>query len=43
VLQGVAQKEDIVLPKALAKSIGEQVQCDLRAALLSFESTAVRQ
>ncbi|KAI8328885.1 replication factor C subunit 5 [Chlamydoabsidia padenii] len=42
VLQLVAQKENVVLPTSLAKSIGEQVHCDLRAALLSFESTAVR-
>ncbi|CAO3595696.1 unnamed protein product [Absidia cylindrospora] len=42
VLQVVAQKENVLLPTKLAKSIGEQVQCDLRAALLSFESTAVR-
>ncbi|KAI8085208.1 DNA clamp loader [Halteromyces radiatus] len=42
VLQMVAKKENVLLPTSLAKSIGNQVHCDLRAALLSFESTAVR-
>ncbi|KAI8064209.1 DNA clamp loader [Gongronella butleri] len=41
-LQLVAQKENVLLPTPLAKNIVEQEHCDLRAALLSFESTAVR-
>ncbi|ORX46773.1 DNA clamp loader [Hesseltinella vesiculosa] len=41
-LQLVAQKEDVLLPTPLAKSIVEQEHNDLRAALLSFESIAVR-
>ncbi|CAO3630344.1 unnamed protein product [Cunninghamella echinulata] len=42
ILQVVAQKENVLLPTTLAKSIAEQANCDLRSALLAFESTAVR-
>ncbi|CAO3631509.1 unnamed protein product [Cunninghamella blakesleeana] len=42
ILQVVAQKENVLLPSSLARSIAEQANCDLRSALLSFESTAVR-
>ncbi|RCI02776.1 Replication factor C (RF-C) subunit, partial [Rhizopus stolonifer] len=42
VLQEVAQKEGVQLPTALAKGIAEHAERNMRAALLSLESTAVR-
>jgi replication factor C subunit 3/5 len=43
VLQDVANKEGIRLHETLATNIAEQAERNLRAALLSLESTAVRQ
>ncbi|KAI8388776.1 DNA clamp loader [Radiomyces spectabilis] len=41
-LQLVAKKEGFPLNKTLAQNIAQDTQCNLRAALLSLESTAVR-
>ncbi|KAI7907029.1 DNA clamp loader [Cokeromyces recurvatus] len=42
ILQDVASKEGFVLPKQLATHIAEHAERNLRAAMLSLESTAVR-
>ncbi|KAL1934285.1 hypothetical protein VTP01DRAFT_6467 [Rhizomucor pusillus] len=41
-MQNVAMQENFSLPTSLAKNIAEDAQCNLRSALLSLESTAVR-
>jgi replication factor C subunit 3/5 len=43
VLQDVSTKEGFVLPKELAANIAEHAERNMRAALLSLESTAVKQ
>lgn len=43
VLQDIASKEGFQLPETLATGIAEHAERNLRAALLSLESTAVKQ